>query len=344
MLTLDFSIHQIIHELISLLVLIQTHTNIALNQFTLFLHYFVNLVVQFMLAAFLRCQFPIVILTFWWFCKLCESRLLVSGVVLCLGLYHDLFGVSYHLAGTLEIQIELFAPFKDFLDLGALVLGEFILSLSIWNLSLTASWMQHRAIFDSGFRRASSVSMNSFFVVILVSWRQEKPKIWRFKLLRVIIVIFIFAAFFFQLLNIALNFARTAVVIFIMNTIFSRYRVIQLILCNRKWLQWLGHFGRRINPMHKSWRIFSSLSRWHDLWFGHFAYAGDWALSKFGGLGLWYNILRWYLLGLPGLFILKSYSEIRIGRCIEIGRFGCHVFLGCRFDSVRGLIIGADRR
>tara|TARA_B110000285_G_C14810425_1_gene461713 strand:+ start:428 stop:598 length:171 start_codon:yes stop_codon:yes gene_type:complete len=56
---------------------------------------------------------------------------LVSGVVLCLGLYHDLFGVSYHLAGTLEIQIELFAPFKDFLDLGALVLGEFILSLSI---------------------------------------------------------------------------------------------------------------------------------------------------------------------------------------------------------------------
>jgi hypothetical protein len=55
---------------------------------------------------------------------------LVSGVVVYLGLYHDLFGVSYHLAGTLEIQIELFAPFKDFLDLGALVLGD---------LSLTAS-------------------------------------------------------------------------------------------------------------------------------------------------------------------------------------------------------------
>lgn len=335
MLTLNFSIHQIIQELITVLVLIQTHANIALNQFTLFLHYFIpimNLVIQFMLAAFMWCQFPVVILAFWWFCKVCESRLLVSGVVIYLGLYHDLFGVSYHLAGTLEIQIELFAPFKDFLDLGALVLGD---------LSLTASWMQHRAIFDSGFRRASSMSINSFFVVILVSWRQKEPKIWRFKLLRAIIVIFIFAAFFFQLLNIALHFGRTAVVLFIMNTIFSRYRVIQLILCNRKWLKWLaGYFGRRIYSMHKSWRIFSLLLRW----FGHFAYAGDWALSKFGGLGLWYNILRWYLLGLPGLFILKSYSEIRIGCCIEIGRFCCQVFLRCRFDSVSGLIVGADWR
>jgi len=69
MLTIDFSIHQIIYvdivdELITVLLLIHTHANIALNQFTLFLHYFVDVVVQFMLAAFLRCQFSIVILTF----------------------------------------------------------------------------------------------------------------------------------------------------------------------------------------------------------------------------------------------------------------------------------------
>jgi|TARA_B110001450_G_scaffold236236_1_gene241544 hypothetical protein len=51
-------------------------------------------------------------------------------LVLCLGLYHDLFGVFYHLAGTLEIQIELFAPFKDFLDLGLLVLGDASLAAS----------------------------------------------------------------------------------------------------------------------------------------------------------------------------------------------------------------------
>jgi len=57
---------------------------------------------------------------------------LVSGVLLvfCLGLYHDLFGVFYHLAWTLEIQIELFAPFKDFLDLGLLVLGDASLAAS----------------------------------------------------------------------------------------------------------------------------------------------------------------------------------------------------------------------
>ena len=130
----------------------------------------------------------------------------------------------------------------------------------------------------------------------------------------------------------------------IMNTIFSRYRVIQLILCNRKWLKWLArYFGCRIYPMYKSWRIFSLLLRW----FGHFAYthynAGDWALSKFWGLRLR------HLLGLPGLFILKSYSEIRISCCIEISRFCCcvwsvQVFLGCWFDSVGGLIIGADWR
>jgi len=64
MLAIDFRIHQIMQELITLLMLIHTHANIALNQFPLFLHYFVNMVVQFLLAAFLRCQFSIVILTF----------------------------------------------------------------------------------------------------------------------------------------------------------------------------------------------------------------------------------------------------------------------------------------
>ena len=63
MLAIDFSIHQITQELIAFLVLIHT-PNIALNQFTLFLHYFVDVVVQFMFAAFLRCQFSIVILAF----------------------------------------------------------------------------------------------------------------------------------------------------------------------------------------------------------------------------------------------------------------------------------------
>jgi hypothetical protein len=64
MLAIDFSIYQIMQELITILVLIHTHANIALNQLTLFLHYFVAVVVQFMFAAFLRCQFSIVILTF----------------------------------------------------------------------------------------------------------------------------------------------------------------------------------------------------------------------------------------------------------------------------------------
>ena len=279
-----------------------------------------------MLVAFLWSQFSIVILTFWWFCKLRESGVLVSGVAVHLGLYHDLFGVSHHLAGTLEIQIELFAPFKDFLDLGLLVLGD---------SSLTASWIQRRPIFGSGLSWASSASMNSFSVVILVSWLQEEPKIRRFELLYAIIIIFIFAAFFLQLLNVALNLGWTAVVIFVMNTILGRYRVIQLILCNRKWLKWLvRYFGCRIYSMYKSRRIFSLVLRW----FGHFACAGDWALSEFGGLRLG------GFLGLPGLFILKSHSEIRISCCVEIGRFGCQIFLGCRFDSIGGLIIGADWR
>ena len=336
MLAIDFGIHQIMQELITILVLVHTHANIALNQLPLFLHYFVAMVVQFMLAAFLRCQFSIVILTlytFCWFRESCESGVLVSGVMLvvCLGLYHDLFGVFYHLAGTLEIQIELFAPFEDFLDLGLLVLGE---------ASLAASWLQHRASFGSGFRRASSVSMNSFVVVILVSWLQEEPKIWRFKLLRAIVVIFMFAAFFFQLLNIALHFGRAAVVIFILHiyTIFGRDRVIQLILRNRKWLKWLArHFPCRIYPVYKSWRIFACVELCVLRWFGHFAYAGDRALSEFGGLSL-RKLLS--LLELLFLFILKSNSEIRwwISCCIELSRFGWQAVLGCRFESVSRLI------
>lgn len=254
---------------------------------------------------------------------MCECCVLISGLASYLGLYHDLLGVFDHLRWTLEIQIELFAPLKYLLGLGRLVLDD---------SSLTASWMQHRAIFGSGFSRATcSVSINSFFEFIQVSRLQEEAKIRRFKLLRIIIVIFIFAAFFFQLLNIALNLGRPIIMILLMHTILSWYRIIQLILRNRKWFKWLAwYFGFRVHPMDKSWRIFSLVLRW----FGQFTCASDWALSKFA-----VTRLR-KLLSLLGLFKLKSYSEIRISCSIEICCFGSQVFLGW-FNS-GGLIIGAD--